>query len=214
MTSSSITPSPPPILRSAQDTGHGLAMSKMRNRTNPAAIHAQPRPQYGFDEDNYIGLNPQPNGFSRRWGEFFVQSRLRFQIGLIQDPARRRRFAMRLERSAARLGEFLDSASAFPSLVHGDLWNGNVLCGETGRVWLIDPAVYHADREVDLAMSEMFGGFADEFYSAYRARLPLSPAYPQKRRIYDLYHYLNHLNLFGDGYLEGCESGFEAIAAI
>ena len=179
-----------------------------------AALHAQPQLRYGFDEDNYIGLNPQPNGFSEIWGSFFVRQRLEFQIGLIVDRRQRRRFTLMLRQAAARLEEFLDDALVFPSLVHGDLWSGNVLCGKDGRIWLLDPATYHADREVDLAMTEMFGGFPAEFYTAYRARLPLSPKYALKRRIYNLYHYLNHFNLFGDAYLDGCEAGFAALAEI
>jgi fructosamine-3-kinase len=98
--------------------------------------------------------------------------------------------------------------------VHGDLWNGNVLCGEDERVWLIDPAAYRGDAEVDLAMTEMFGGFPTQFYAAYRACRPEPPNWTQKKRIYNLYHYLNHLNLFGHAYLGGCEAGFAVLEKI
>jgi fructosamine-3-kinase len=179
-----------------------------------ASIHAQPQPRFGFDEDNYIGLNPQPNARSERWGSFFLRQRLEFQVGLVADARRRRGFSQRLQHAAARLQDFLDSGPVSPSLVHGDLWHGNVICGEEGRVWLIDPACYCGHAEVDLAMSEMFGGFAAEFHAAYRSARPLSPGYPLRKRIYNLYHYLNHLNLFGDGYLDGCEDGFAALEGI
>jgi fructosamine-3-kinase len=179
-----------------------------------AAIHAQAQPRFGFEEDNYIGLNPQPNTFNDSWGSFFLQQRLAFQIGLIADRQRRRDFSRRLQRNAVRIQEFLDSEPLVPSLVHGDLWNGNVLCGENGRVWLIDPAVYYGDAEVDLAMTEMFGGFATEFYAAYRASRPESSTWSMKKGIYNLYHYLNHLNLFGDAYLGSCEVGFTMLERI
>lgn len=179
-----------------------------------ASIHARPQPRFGFEEDNYIGLNPQPNAFEESWGRFFLRQRLGFQVGLIADRTRRRDFSQRLQQRALRVQEFLDGEPVAPSLVHGDLWNGNVLCGEDGRVWLIDPAIYHADAEVDLAMTEMFGGFPAEFYAAYRACRPESRNWPLKKRIYNLYHYLNHLNLFGDAYLGGCEAGFAVLESI
>ena len=179
-----------------------------------ALVHAQPQPCFGFEEDNYIGLNPQPNGFSDSWGSFYLQQRLQFQVELIADPQRRRRYSQRLQLRATRLREFLDSELEFASLVHGDLWHGNVLCGEDGLVWLIDPAPYFADPDVDLAMTEMFGGFPTPFYAAYRAERPESSTYPLKKRIYNLYHYLNHLNLFGDAYLDGCEDGFAVLEKI
>jgi fructosamine-3-kinase len=179
-----------------------------------AAIHAQAQPRFGFEEDNYIGLNPQLNTFSDSWGSFFVQQRLAFQVGLIADRQRQRHFSQRLRQQAVRIQEFLDSEPVVPSLVHGDLWNGNVLCGEDGRVWLIDPATYYGDAEVDLAMTEMFGGFPAQFYAAYRASRPESSNWPIKKGIYNLYHYLNHLNLFGDAYLGSCEAGFTLLAKI
>jgi fructosamine-3-kinase len=178
-----------------------------------ATMHAQPQSFYGLDENNYIGLNPQSNSPSDNWGEFFVRQRLAYQIGLIDDRTRRRQFSQRLQNVTARVVGFLAASCAFPSVVHGDLWSGNVLCS-AGRVWLIDPAVHWADREVDIAMTEMFGAFPTAFYHAYNARLPLTPDYPRKRAIYNLYHYLNHLNLFGDSYLSGCEQGFVALEGV
>ena len=88
-----------------------------------------------------------------------------------------------------------------PSLVHGDLWSGNFITGSDGQAWLIDPAVYVGHAEADLAMTELFGGFHPRFYAAYREVNPLQPGYEQRRDLYNLYHLLNHLNLFGRGYL-------------
>jgi fructosamine-3-kinase len=179
-----------------------------------AGMHAQAQPRFGFHEDNYIGLNPQPNAFSGSWGDFFLRQRLEFQVELMQDRQRRRRFSDCLRQHGARLREFLDSGATVPSLVHGDLWIGNVICGEDERVWLIDPAVYHGDADVDLAMTEMFGGFPAEFYAAYRACRPEPVNWALKKQIYNLYHYLNHMNLFGHAYLERCEAGFEMLGKI
>jgi fructosamine-3-kinase len=193
-----------PFIRST----HGSAAQWQKLGEGLASIHSPPQQRFGFDEDNYIGLNRQLNVFSDSWGDFFLQQRLRAQIELIADRQRRAHFLQRLHLRAARLCEFLDADKVSPSLLHGDLWNGNVLCGEDGRIWLIDPAPYYGDAEADLAMTELFGGFPAVFYSAYRARRPDSSNGPLKRRIYNLYHYLNHLNLFGDAYLDSCEAGF------
>lgn len=179
-----------------------------------ASIHSQSHARFGFEHDNYLGLSPQPNAFDDRWGSFFLRQRLEFQVGRVADPRRRRRYSELLRQGSQRLRGFLESEPVTPSFLHGDLWHGNLLCGEDGRVWLIDPAPYYGDAEADLAMTEMFGGFPADFYRAYRSRRPASPRYRLKARIYNLYHYLNHLNLFGDGYLDGCEAGFAAFGEL
>lgn len=170
----------------------------------------------GLDRDNFIGLNPQcnapsPNGAD--WGSFFIDQRLGFQIARIRDSKTRDAFEKRLAARRDPLREFLNASFERPSLVHGDLWGGNVLYDGTD-VWLIDPAVYHGDREVDVAMTELFGGFQTAFYTAYDALWPRTADYPRKREIYNLYHLLNHYNLFGSGYLSGCERRFAVIEAL
>ena len=179
-----------------------------------ALIHARPQPGYGFEEDNYIGGNAQSNRPQASWGRFFLHERLASQVGRLADAQVRARFTQALQRHGEGLQDFLDAAAPAPSLVHGDLWHGNVLCGDDGRVWLIDPAVYRGDAKVDLAMTRMFGGFPEAFYAAYRALRPAAPDEALRARIYNLYHYLNHLNLFGEAYLEGCEAGFAALAGL
>lgn len=173
-----------------------------------AAMHRIARDYYGFEEDNYIGLSPQVNQSTGSWGHFFLEHRLRYQISRVRDDYIRGEFEGRLERVSRKLEAFLDGHCEQPSLVHGDLWHGNCLCDDAGDIWLIDPAVYFGDREVDIAMTQMFAGFAPTFYQGYESVLPLSEQYPVKRNIYNLYHFLNHYNLFGDAYLPACQEGF------
>lgn len=178
-----------------------------------AALHRVEQPRYGLGEDNYIGLNPQRNGWYTDWGRFFIEKRLRCQMSLIKNARLRRAFEKVLDKKETVLLDVLNSGCDFPSLVHGDLWCGNFL-SDGQDVWLIDPAVYFADREVDLAMTEMFGGFPEAFYEAYQRDFPSSNSYPLKRDIYNLYHYLNHYNLFGDGYLSSCQRGLVVVEAL
>jgi len=179
-----------------------------------ASLHEQRMPGYGLDGDNYIGLSPQSNGISSDWGRFFIEKRLRVQVDNIASPALRKQFSAVLTGADHRLAEFLRETCQHPSLLHGDLWSGNVLFGRYDDVWLIDPAIYYGDAEADLAMTEMFGGFSSDFYSIYCRLRPLSSAYLRKKVIYNLYHYLNHLNLFGQGYLADCEQGMSVIEAL
>ncbi|ERS82115.1 fructosamine kinase [Marinobacter sp. C1S70] len=178
-----------------------------------ARLHLLTRDQYGWSRDNYIGLAPQPNVLMDSWGQFFLEHRLKYQVSRISDAGVRARFESALETCGARLACWLDQHCEHPSLLHGDLWNGNVMFDRQGP-WLIDPAVYQGDREADLAMTEMFGGFGAAFYRAYDRVYPRTEVYATKREIYNLYHYLNHYNLFGGGYLDGCERGLSALAAL
>lgn len=179
-----------------------------------AKLHSVAQAAFGFPVDNFIGLNPQKNAVSDSWGEFFVEYRLDYQLSLMSDVSRRRQFCSHLQRYRHRLIEYLNHHCAHSSLVHGDLWSGNVLFGAHNRVWLIDPAVYYGDREADIAMTEMFGGFPPSFYTAYQQHSPLTEAYPIKKSLYNLYHYLNHYNLFGNSYLPPCEQALETLAVL
>lgn len=178
-----------------------------------AGIHRIRQPSYGFGSDNYIGLSPQKNRWTDDWGEFFVADRLGYQVGRIESTKVRAEFHGVLEARERRLVSFLNSQCEHPSLLHGDLWSGNVLFDDR-RAWLIDPAVYYGDRETDLAMTEFFGGFSPEFYSAYDRVCPITPEYPTKRAIYNLYHALNHYNLFGSGYLDACRRSLAVIKSL
>lgn len=167
-----------------------------------AALHRHSAPAYGLERDNYIGGTPQINAWSADWVEFYRERRLLPQIELAGRngllPSSRRRA---LERLLGRLDDLLAGVARTPSLTHGDLWAGNVLAaGPDGAPALIDPAVHYADRETEIAFSELFGGFRPQFYAAYDEAWPLEPGYAERRPLYQLYHLLNHLNLFGEGY--------------
>ena len=153
-----------------------------------AALHRNTSDRYGWETDNWIGLSPQPNGWSDDWAGFFWDMRLMPQL-------RRAGIAID-ERKTKRI---LEGHRPKASLLHGDLWSGNAGFTPQGPV-IFDPAVYYGDREADLAMTELFGGFPAPFYSSYRKEFPLEPGYERRKHLYNLYHLLNHLNLFGGGY--------------
>lgn len=164
-----------------------------------ARMHLAPAGRFGWTRDNYIGSSPQINAQSDSWVTFFRDCRLAPQLRRAQhcfDADTRRRASRLLD----RLGEYLAEPGR-PSLLHGDLWSGNFVTGPDGRAWLIDPAVYVGHAEADIAMTELFGGFHPDFYAAYREVNPPLPGYQARRELYNLYHLLNHLNLFGGGYL-------------
>lgn len=160
-----------------------------------------PRGTYGFLQDNFIGAGKQCNAARDSWISFFRDCRLEPQLRSADryfDTADRKRILKLLD----RLGDFLTEPDR-PSLLHGDLWSGNFMTGSDGRAWLIDPAAYVGHAEADLAMTELFGGFSHAFYTAYKEVFPLQPGYKDRRDLYNLYHLLNHLNLFGGSYLAG-----------
>lgn len=179
--------------------GRELAMMH-RAKCVPVIRPGEQEGKYGFSEDNYIGASPQKNRPGQKWADFYRECRLLPQITMAQ-----RYLDLSLRKQADWLLEHLDSylrEPEFPSLLHGDLWGGNVLCGSDGKAWLIDPAVYVGDFEADLAMTRLFGSLPDAFYRAYHEVNPVDrKGYSERRGLYDLYHLLNHLNLFGSGYL-------------
>lgn len=164
-------------------------------------LHRDRGETFGWTRDNFIGRTPQQNTPHANWAHFFVEHRLRPQFAL----ARAQGFGSELQREGERLFDripalFLDYRPQ-ESLLHGDLWHGNAAVLADGTPAVFDPAVHRGDRESDLAMSELFGGFPSSFYAAYRTAWPLHEDYEQRKLVYSLYHVLNHLNLFGRGYL-------------
>lgn len=153
---------------------------------------------YGFTDDNYIGMRCQCNIVHNSWIHFFRDCRLKPQL----ESASGYFDTTELNRADKLLGR-LDTVLVEPeqpSLLHGDLWSGNVITGNDGKAWLIDPAVYVGHAEADLAMTELFGGFPPAFYDAYKEAAEIQPGYAKRRDLYNLYHLLNHLNMFGRSY--------------
>jgi fructosamine-3-kinase len=190
-------------------------------------LHAtiSPNGQYGFATDNFIGRTPQPNTWESDWPTFFARQRLAYQLDLAKTHGYSDEFieVQQMGRELiGKLPDFFTDHKPQPSLLHGDLWSGNTSFLPDGRPALFDPAVYYGDRETDLAMMELFGGFSPllfSFYRFYAARAgnPLAPetdpAFQRRRRIYQLYHWLNHLNLFGRSYLPQVKKCLEEIRA-
>ena len=160
---------------------------------------------YGFPIDNYIGSTPQINTPMRSWVDFFRECRLHPQVRMAYDAGYLERSAMRQADAVMEQLESLLPEPDYPSLLHGDLWGGNYMTGPDGKAWLIDPAAYVGHREADLAMTELFGGFAPTFYSAYRSIAHVDAGYGERRDLYNLYHLLNHVNLFGYSYVGSVE---------
>ncbi len=175
----------------------GHALAQLHRARTEAFV---PGGTYGFYEDNYIGATKQSNTPSDSWISFFRDMRLGAQMRMADSyfSAEDRRLCQNL---LARLPELL-TEPANPSLLHGDLWGGNVMPDRDGKPMFIDPAVYVGHYEADLAMTELFGGFPPDFYEAYHEVIPREAGYANRRDIYNLYHLLNHLNLFGTSYLD------------
>ncbi|MBD3671794.1 MAG: fructosamine kinase family protein [Gammaproteobacteria bacterium] len=170
-----------------------------------AALHRHTARAFGWHRDNTIGATPQPNDWDTDWIRFWTHHRLGFQLQL----AARNGYGGRLQDKGERLlegfaGLFVDYRPE-PSLLHGDLWSGNYGFDDAGQPVIFDPATYYGDREADLAMTELFGGFGRDFYAAYEDAWPLDAGYAVRKTLYNLYHILNHLNLFGSGYRSQAE---------
>jgi len=176
-----------------------------------ALVHSVRGEFFGWRRDNYIGRTPQPNRRTFSWADFWRDLRLRPQL----DLGRKNGLGEGLLRKGERLVESVPrllAAHAPPaSLLHGDLWGGNVGFLASGAPVLFDPAVYWGDRETDLAMTELFGGFPPEFYSAYAEIAPLERGYATRKSLYNLYHVLNHANLFGGAYVAQAERMIERL---
>ena len=164
---------------------------------NLAAMHRNTSASgFGWEQNNTIGSTPQINHWTTDWVEFCASPRLGYQFQLAK---RKGGHFPQQEQLLASLPQLL-SHQVQPSLVHGDLWGGNAACTEGGEPVIFDPATYYGDREVDIAMTELFGGFPAAFYRSYNEAFPLQPGYEQRKTLYNLYHILNHFNLFGGGY--------------
>lgn len=178
-----------------------------------AALHDTCRDHYGWSINNYIGTTPQHNRAHDNWTEFWRDCRLQPQLAMAKNSGFGGRLIDRGERLLAGLEQVLQDHEPAASLLHGDLWAGNVAYTPAGQPVIFDPASYYGDRETDIAMTELFGGFEPAFYSAYEANSTRPAGYPMRLQLYKLYHVLNHLNLFGAAYLARSESIIDSLLA-
>ncbi|RZU99626.1 fructosamine kinase family protein [Spiribacter vilamensis] len=178
-----------------------------------AGLHGTTAERHGWHRDNTIGATDQLNPPDHDWVRFYRDQRLRFQLALARRNGLGDRLQSRGEALADRMAGFFEGYTPVPSLLHGDLWGGNVAFDGRGQPVLYDPAVYFGDRESDIAMSELFGRLPTAAYDAYNAAYPLDAGYPVRRDLYQLYHVLNHANLFGGPYAREAESLIDRLLA-
>ena len=186
--------------RGMEQLGRGLAF-----------MHRFHAAHFGWHRDNTIGATPQINTPAADWIGFWRKQRLGFQLALARENGYRGRLLAQGERLLGQLPVFFSGHEPRPSLLHGDLWSGNAAFMRDGTPVMFDPAVYYGDREADIAMTELFGGFSADFYRAYDEAYPREPGYATRKQLYNLYHVLNHLNLFGGGYHAQAERMIEQL---
>jgi protein-ribulosamine 3-kinase len=194
------------------ELGHGGRETDVRLGHQLAMMHRTIRSDHGWIRDNTIGSTPQINRQEDDWLTFYREHRLRYQMQLAAENGGRRLLQIG-ERLLDVLPAFFADYRPAPSLLHGDLWGGNRGALADGTPVIFDPAVYYGDREADIAMTELFGGFGSGFYSAYGEAWPLDPGYRVRKDLYNLYHVLNHFNLFGGGYGNQAERTIERLLA-
>ncbi len=178
-----------------------------------AQLHHIAQPYFGWHCDNTIGSTPQYNPREHDWLTFWQQHRLQQQLTFAKQNGYAQQLQDKGDRLTDKLGVFFEAYSPQPALLHGDLWSGNAATDSQGRPIIYDPACYYGDREADIAMTELFGGFSQSFYDAYRANLPLDAAYQTRKSLYNLYHILNHVNLFGGSYLSQASQMIDQLLA-
>jgi fructosamine-3-kinase len=195
-------PAPHPFLL-LEDLGEGRDSPSAQAQAGLglAELHRLRGQAFGFDCETFCGTTRQPNTWTARWLDFYAEHRLGYQIELARNGGRLDGGdRMRLDRLVEGLDRWLDEPAEGPALIHGDLWSGNLLVTRDGRPALIDPAVSFAHREAEFGMMTLFGGFSTRLYDAYDSAWPLAPGWRDRNGLYQLYHLLNHLNLFGRSY--------------
>ena len=193
---------------SFMEEGTDSPASQAELGTQLARLHQIEQPFFGWHRDNCIGATPQPNPRCDDWVPFYTEHRLAHQFDLAQRKGQRFPGSSDLLES---IPAFFADYSPTPALLHGDLWGGNASCDKRGTPFLYDPASYYGDRETDLAFTYMFGGFSNAFYQAYDSVYPLDPGFKIRKILYNLYHELNHYNLFGGGYASSAQSSIQQL---
>jgi len=178
-----------------------------------AQLHRVTSAKFGWRRDNTIGATPQINTETGDWINFWREHRLCFQLALAAHNGAPSTLVTSGERLAADFSKLFASIDIKPSLLHGDLWGGNAAFDRSGAPLVFDPAVYYGHREADIAMTELFGGFSADFHAAYRAAFPLDAGYAVRKQLYNLYHVLNHFNLFGGGYAAQAQALIDGLLA-
>jgi protein-ribulosamine 3-kinase len=178
-----------------------------------AELHRHEHDFFGWHTNNTIGSTPQYNERQHDWPTFWQQQRLAPQFKLAYKNGFGGSLQSKGEQLMSNLHHFFEGYTPIPSLLHGDLWGGNAAADENGAPVIFDPACYYGDRETDIAMTELFGGFGNDFFNAYHAEFPLDPAYKTRKTLYNLYHILNHVNLFGGGYAGQAENMINQLLA-
>lgn len=178
-----------------------------------AAMHKSSSGRFGWKQENTIGATRQINTLSPDWVAFWRQYRLGYQLDLARVNGHTGKLQALGEKLMAHLDAFFPGPQPVASLLHGDLWSGNYSFDGAGQPVVFDPAMYYGDRETDIAMTELFGGFPSAFYAAYREVYPLDSGYSVRKTLYNLYHILNHLNMFGGGYRRQAEQMMSRLLA-
>jgi len=178
-----------------------------------AMMHGCMGESFGWVRDNTIGTTPQCNRQHDDWFVFYREHRLAYQLQLAKQKGLGLRLLHKGEQLQASLQVFFKGYQPQPSLLHGDLWSGNFSADSVGQPVIYDPAVYYGDRETDIAMTELFGGLSDSFYAAYDELYPLDAGYGVRKKLYNLYHILNHANLFGASYVSQAENMMDSLLA-
>lgn len=192
----------------ALDRAGGAALGRALAR-----LHRATGAHFGWPSDNFIGATPQENRPNAGWAAFYGRQRLLPQLRRARANGMERKLVEQGENLAEKVAAFFVEGEPAASLLHGDLWSGNAAQLADGTPAIFDPAVHYGDREADVAMAELFGGFPEAFYAAYREAWPLSPAFETRKVLYNLYHVLNHYNMFGAGYLNQARRMIERLTA-
>ena len=193
------------------ELGSSSANSQQQLGQQLAEMHRITTEHYGWHRNNTIGSTLQYNSYDDSWLAFWREQRIGTQLKMLAQNGYVGRIQKLGEQLLEQLPQLLAGHQPSASMLHGDLWSGNYAFDKQGQPLIFDPAFYYGDRETDLAMTELFGGFSPQFYAAYRETYPLDEGYEQRKSLYNLYHILNHGNLFGGGYVAQAERIIEGL---